>query len=57
MIINKVQVYFVKPEVYEEIQNSKDHGVTILNSLKSENEKRGLKIKKLEFYKGSKKLI
>ena len=57
MIITKVQVYFVKPKVYEEIENAKDHGVSILNSLKSENEKRGLKVKKLEFYRGSKKLI
>ena len=56
MIITKVQVYFVKPELYEEIQNAKDHGVSILNSLRSENEKRGLKVKKLEFYRGSKKL-
>ena len=57
MIITKVQVYFVKLQVYEEIQNSKDHGVSILNNLKSENEKRGLKVKKLEFFRGSKKLM
>ena len=56
MIINKVQVYFVGPKVYVEIENAKDHGVSILNRLKSENEKRGLKVKKLEFYRGSKKL-
>ncbi len=57
MIINKVQVYFVSPVVYSEIEVARDHGVSILNKLKSENEKWGLKVKKLEFYRGSKKLI
>src|SRR3990170_2152092 len=41
MIITKVQVYFVNLKIYEEIENSRDHGVSILNNLKSENEKRG----------------
>ena len=57
MVINKVQVYFVSPSVYKEIENAKDHGVSILNRLKSENERWGLSVKKLEFYHGSKKLV
>ena len=55
MVITGVQVYYVSLKVYLEIQKAKDHGVSILNSLKSENEKRGLRVNKLEFYKGSKK--
>ena len=55
MMITGVQVYFVKPEVYRKIRTSKDHGFTVLSELQSENEKRGLRVKKLEFYKGSKR--
>lgn len=56
MIVTGVQVYFVNLKMYREIQNAKDHGVAILNSLKSENEKRGLSVEKLDLYRGSKKL-
>jgi hypothetical protein len=57
MLIAGVQVYFVKPHVYVNIQKSNDHGVNILNALKSENEKKGLKVEKLDLYTGSKKLV
>jgi len=57
MIITGVQVYFVKPQIYRQIQNSEDHGVSILNNLKSENEKWGLEVKVLELYKSSKKVV
>lgn len=56
MIITGVQVYFVNTQTYFDIQNAKDHGVSILNSMKSENEKRGLRVEKLDLYQGSKKL-
>lgn len=56
MIITGVQVYFVSLKVYRDIQSAKDHGVSILNSMKSENEKRGIRVEKLDLYQGSKKL-
>lgn len=57
MLINGVQVYFSDKDLYKEIQDSSDHGASILNSLVSENEKRGLKVKKLDIYKGSKRKV
>jgi hypothetical protein len=40
MIENSVNVYFVDGETFENIKNSEDHGLSILNSLISENQKR-----------------
>jgi hypothetical protein len=57
MIINGVQVYFVNKGLYKKIQSSPDHGAKVMNGLISENEKRVLKVKKLDIYKGSKKRI
>lgn len=57
MLITGVQVYFVDEETYLKIQNSSDHGVSLLNSLKSENARLGLPVQWLELYTGSKKLI
>ena len=47
MIENGVQVYFISQETYRNIQKSKDHGYSIFHSLESENQKRGLSIKKI----------
>ena len=55
MIIHGVQVYFVDNQVYSNIQNARDHGLTILNSLESENEKLGFPVEELGMYRGSKK--
>jgi hypothetical protein len=57
MMINKVQVYFTQQHLYQEIQNASDHGVSTLNNLTSENERWGLKVKRLEIYRGSKRTI
>jgi hypothetical protein len=57
MIINGVQVYFVDKDLYQKMQESPDHGAPIMNGLVSENEKRGLKVKKLDIYKGSKRKL
>lgn len=57
MITHNVQVYFVDKKTYEEVQNSPDHGLSILNSLVSENEKWGRKVVRMELYKGSKKRV
>lgn len=57
MIINGVQVYFVSKDSYKEIQEAEDHGMSILNGVQSENEKRGLKVKKFDLYRGSKKKV
>ena len=48
VIENGVQVYFVDSEIYEKMESSKDHGQEILKNLESENQKRGVNIKKLE---------
>jgi len=55
MVTNGVQVYFVDKETYESVQKSQDHGTLIMNKLVSEDEKRGLKVRKLDVYKRSKK--
>jgi hypothetical protein len=47
MIDNHVQVYVVDNEIFKRIEKAKDHGASILNKIKSENEKGGLEIKKL----------
>ena len=57
MIVNGVQVYFVSKNLYKKIQKAKDHGMSILNSMQSENERRGLEVKKFDIYRGSKKKI
>lgn len=38
MIENNVQVYFVDEETFKTIRNSPDHGLSILKTLKSENQ-------------------
>lgn len=51
MMKNGVQVYFTDKKTFEEIEKAKDQGTVILNSLKSENEKRGLPVKQLDIHK------
>ena len=51
MIESGVQVYFVDEKAIKEIEDSKDNGAEIMNSTRSENEKRGFKVKKLDIYK------
>lgn len=41
MIKNHVQVYFVDKEIFEKIKESDDHGISMLQNIKSENQKRG----------------
>ena len=48
MIDNGVQVYFVDKETFEKIKESEDHGVGIIKTLESENQKRGVNIISLE---------
>ena len=55
MIIRRVQVYFVNKTLYQKIQESDDHGLSILNTLTSENEKWGMKVSEFDLYKGSKR--
>lgn len=43
-----VQVYFVDENTYQQIRNSKDHGYSIFQSLKSENQRRGMNIKEFK---------
>ena len=57
MIIRGVQVYFVDKKTYKAIQKAKDHGLSILNNLESENERWGREIERLQMYKSSKKKI
>ncbi|MBN1168886.1 hypothetical protein JXA63_03255 [Candidatus Woesebacteria bacterium] len=57
MITQGVQVYFVDESTYINIQNAQDHGLSILNSLETENEKWGFTVKKLDMYQGSKKKL
>jgi hypothetical protein len=47
MIEHGVQVYFVDQEIFAAIVASSDHGLSILQSLESENQKRGINIKQL----------
>jgi hypothetical protein len=56
MLIMGVQVFITTPKIYMQIKKAKDHGLSILNSLESENEKLGFKVDKLEMYFGSKKI-
>ena len=57
MITQCVQVYFTNKNTYEKIQNAQDHGLSILNSLKAENEKWGFNVSDLDMYRGSKKKL
>lgn len=50
MIKNKVQVYFVSGKRFKELRNGVDH-ITVLKGVKSENEKRGLPIKVLDYHR------
>ena len=45
MIENGVQVYFVDQNTYKQIKESKDHGLSILMNMESENQRRGKNIK------------
>jgi len=51
MIESGVQVYFLDEKTFEKITISRDNGAGIMNNVESENEKRGLKVKKLDIYK------
>lgn len=44
MINNGVQVYFIDQGTFLKIQQAEDHGLSILQSLESENQKRGTNI-------------
>ncbi len=57
MLVMGVQVYIVEPRIYLKIKKARDHGLSILNSQTSENEKNGYGNRKLEMYFSSKKLI
>lgn len=48
MLKNGVQVYFVDDETHKKIKESKDFGFSILKTLVSENQQRGINIKGLE---------
>ncbi len=56
MLTQNVQVYFVDKTLYSKIQEYPQTNLHLLNSIKSENEKRGQKVVQFDFYKGSKKL-
>lgn len=56
MLIMGVQVYFTDKNTYLKIRKARDHGLSILNSLTSENERKGYKFQKLEMYFSSKRL-
>lgn len=56
MMIMGVQVYMTDKKTYLKIKKARDHGLSILNSIQSENEKLGYKVEKLEMYFGSKKI-
>ncbi len=47
MLELSVQVYFVDKKTFKSIYNAKDHGISILRTLKSENQKRNVNIKQL----------
>ena len=47
MLENGVQVYFMDEGTHQMIRNSKDHGFSILNSMESENMRRGVNVKHL----------
>jgi hypothetical protein len=55
MITHGVQVYFVDKKTYKKIQKASDHGLSIINSLPSENEKWGRPVHKMNIYQGSKR--
>jgi len=57
MIILGVQVYFTDKVTYGKIRKAKDHGLSILNKMVSENEMLGFPSGKLEMYFASKKLV
>ena len=44
MLAEGVQVFFMDNSTHEAIQNSKDHGYSILKSMQSENQKRGVNV-------------
>lgn len=48
MLNNGVQVYFIDKATHRKIQDSDDHGLSILQSLQSENQKTGINVLKLE---------
>lgn len=57
MITQGVQVYFTDRKTYKKIQTSADHGLSVLNTLDTENEKWGFPVSRLDLYQGSKKRI
>lgn len=48
MLANGVQVYFVDNATYAAIKNSSDHGLSILQKLESENQRRGINVRELK---------
>lgn len=51
MIENGVQVYFIDETTHQEIKTSKDNGLSILQNIESENQKRGINLKPLTLAK------
>ena len=45
MIENGVQVYFIDQETHERIDKADDHGLSIFESLESENQRRGTNVR------------
>ncbi len=48
MLENGVQVYFIDKETHKKIEQSNDHGYSILQDLQSENQRRGINIKEFK---------
>ncbi len=48
MLENGVQVYFVDDEMFKRIKSSQDHGLFVLQSLESENQKRSINVRLFE---------
>lgn len=51
MLENGVQVYFVDDTTYQKIKTSKDHGLSIMQNIESENQRRGMNFKPLTLAK------
>lgn len=51
MIDTGVKVYFVDERTFKRIRFAPDHGVSVMNSLVSENEKRGIDVEKFNIHK------
>ncbi len=48
MLANGVQVYFIDEETHKKIEQSPDHGYSILQGLESENQRRGANVREFK---------